>query len=98
MEVDQLRPLGLWETNHRVQTRVTDGRPAFLVDPGSIGNLCGDAWAKSVAVAASRHGQIRLTEEGVASAGRKESEMVLKFALAAAPCPRPRSTRTVVQF
>ena len=26
------------------------------MDPGSVGNLCGDKWAKEVAITASRHG------------------------------------------
>jgi len=39
-----------------IQTRLPDGRPALIVDPGSVGNLCGDKWAKEVAIAASRSG------------------------------------------
>ena len=31
------------------QTRLADGGPALIVDPGSVGNLCGDAWARDVA-------------------------------------------------
>ena len=41
----------------RIQTRLADGRPSLVVDPGSVGNLCGDAWAKTVAVAAAKNGQ-----------------------------------------
>ena len=41
---------------YHIQTRLTDGRPALVVDPGSVGNLCGDAWARGVAAAAHRHG------------------------------------------
>ena len=49
---------GEWRTPeaYHVQIRLLDGRPSLLVDPGSVGNLCGDAWAKSVAEAAHRHG------------------------------------------
>ena len=39
-----------------IQTRLPDGRPALIVDPGSVGNLCGDKWAREVAIAASRSG------------------------------------------
>ena len=42
---------------YHVQTRLADGRPALVVDPGSVGNLSGDAWAKEVAKAAARHGK-----------------------------------------
>ncbi len=41
---------------YHIQTRLADGRPAIIIDPGSVGNLCGDAWAKEVAKAAARHG------------------------------------------
>ena len=41
---------------YHIQTRLPDGRPAFIVDPGSVGNLCGDKWAKQVAIAAARAG------------------------------------------
>lgn len=42
---------------YHVQTRLADGRPALLIDPGSVGNLCGDGWAKMVAQAAIQNGQ-----------------------------------------
>jgi len=38
-------------------TRLTDGRPAILIDPGSVGNLGGDKWVKSVAKLAIEHGR-----------------------------------------
>ena len=38
------------------QTRLPDGRPALIVDPGSVGNLCGDKWAREVAIRANRNG------------------------------------------
>ena len=41
-----------WHAN----TRLPDGRPALLIDRGSVGNLCGDRWAKTVADAAKRQG------------------------------------------
>ena len=39
-----------------IQTRLPDGRPALIVDPGSVGNLCGGKWAKEVAITANRNG------------------------------------------
>ncbi len=42
---------------YNVNTRLPDGRPALIVDPGSVGNLCGDKWAKEVALHAKRHGR-----------------------------------------
>jgi hypothetical protein len=41
-----------------VQTRLADGRPSLLIDPGSVGNLSGDLWAKGVAQAAARRGYV----------------------------------------
>ena len=38
------------------QTRLPDGRPSVIIDPGSVQNLCGDKWAKLVAMAAARAG------------------------------------------
>ena len=32
-----------------VQTRLANGRTPIIVDPGSVGNLCGDRWAEEVA-------------------------------------------------
>ncbi len=43
--------------SYHIQTRLADGRPALVIDPGSVGNLSGDAWAKEAANAAARHGQ-----------------------------------------
>ncbi len=45
--------------------RLVDGRPALLVDPGFVGGLRGDSWAKSVATAAAKAGRKpSLREEG----------------------------------
>ena len=41
---------------YHVRTRLPDGRPALLIDPGSVGNLGGDQWAKSLAQHAHRNG------------------------------------------
>ena len=41
---------------YHTETRLADGRPALLIDPGSVGNLCGDTWASSVAEAAVQNG------------------------------------------
>ena len=38
-------------------TRLADGRPSLLIDPGSVGNLCGEAWARSVSYAAKQVGK-----------------------------------------
>ena len=40
-----------------IQTRLQDGRPSIIIDPGSVGNLCGDRWAKEVALMAKAHGR-----------------------------------------
>ena len=37
------------------ETRLSDGRPAILIDPGSVGNLGSDEWAQTVASTAIRH-------------------------------------------
>ena len=45
------------ETLHyHADTRLADGRPCLLLDIGSVGNLCGDKWAKEVAIHAAKHG------------------------------------------
>ena len=38
-------------------TRLTDGRPSLLIDPGSVGNLCGESWARNVSDAAKKVGK-----------------------------------------
>ena len=43
-------------TAYHMDTRMMDGRPVLLIDPGSVGNLCGEDWAKSVAEAAAQNG------------------------------------------
>ena len=42
---------------YHVDTRLRDGRPAILIDPGSVGNLGGDQWARDCAKAALRAGR-----------------------------------------
>ena len=37
------------------ETRLQDGRPSLLIDPGSVGNLCGEEWAKRTAQAARQN-------------------------------------------
>ena len=50
---------GDWESLvYHVRTQLPDGRIALLIDPGSVGNLSGDRWAKSVAQAAARNGRV----------------------------------------
>ena len=44
-------------TFHVSSTRLADGRPSIIVDPGSVGNLCGDKWAKEIATHAHRNGK-----------------------------------------
>ena len=41
---------------YHINTQLADGRPAILVDPGSVGNLCGEYWAEKVANTAKRAG------------------------------------------
>ena len=41
---------------YHIQTRLSDGRQSIIVDPGSVGNLCGDKWAKEVARTATQNG------------------------------------------
>ena len=38
-------------------TRAADGRMALLIVPGSVGNLCGDRWAKELAQLGKKYGQ-----------------------------------------
>ena len=38
------------------ETRLPDGRPSLLIDPGSVANLCGDKWAQECARMAIRYG------------------------------------------
>ena len=38
------------------ETRLPDGRPSLLIDPGSVANLCGDRWAQECAKMAIQHG------------------------------------------
>ena len=38
------------------ETRLPDGRPSLLADPGSVANLCGDKWAQECAKMALQHG------------------------------------------
>ena len=44
-------------TSYHIRSQLSDGRPALLIDPGSVGNLCGDRWAEAVARAAKRAGR-----------------------------------------
>ena len=39
-----------------VETRLSSGKPALLLDIGSVGNLAGDEWVKQQAVLATRAG------------------------------------------
>ena len=50
-------PHGQAAPAYHMQTRLRDGRPALLIDPGSVGNLCGSDWATEVAKAAARNGK-----------------------------------------
>ena len=42
---------------YHIRTQLADGRPSFIINPGLVGNLCGDRWAKTVAQAAARSGK-----------------------------------------
>ena len=62
-----------------VETRLPNGKPALLLDIGSVGNLAGDAWVKqqaAVAMKAGKHPEQRrretpLTVRGVGHGGQK---------------------------
>ena len=43
-----------WRHYH-IQTQLPDGRPSLMVDPSSVGNLCGDEWVKAVAKEAAKN-------------------------------------------
>jgi hypothetical protein len=57
LDTAQERELPELHTYHAL-TRLADGRPALLVDPGSVGNLCGETWARSVSAAAKKVGRV----------------------------------------
>ena len=42
---------------YHIRTQLPDGRLSLIIDPGSVGNLCGDRWAKTFAQAAARNGK-----------------------------------------
>ena len=42
---------------YHIRTQLADGRLSLIIDPGSVGNLCEDKWAKLVAQAAARNGK-----------------------------------------
>ena len=44
------------ENVYHSETRLPDGRPSLLVDPGSVANLCGDKWAQECAKMALQYG------------------------------------------
>ena len=48
-------PVGDHDQAFHTETRLRDGRPAILIDPGSVGNLGGGDWAREVATVALRH-------------------------------------------
>ena len=52
----QLSSLDREYAAYPIQTRLKDGRPSVIIDPGSVGNLCGDKWAKEVALMAKASG------------------------------------------
>ena len=61
-ELEQARALGLGVglseliQHSFISTRLSDGRPGLLIDIGSIGNLAGDKWARTVSIACGEHG------------------------------------------
>ena len=66
-------------TVYPVETRLASGRPALLLDIGSVGNLAGDEWVKQQATVAVQHGlqpeqhkrDKPLTVRGVGQGGQK---------------------------
>ena len=55
-----------------MDTRLPDGRPSLLIDPGSRGNLAGDGWVKEVMQWLSQHCD-KTTLEKLKSTKREES-------------------------
>eukprot|EP00969_Alexandrium_andersonii_P361284 15457215-Alexandrium_andersonii.AAC.1 len=45
------------EHAYHVETHLPNGKPALLLDVGSVGNLAGDEWARQQAAAALKAGQ-----------------------------------------
>ena len=45
-------PAGQENRSYHLETRLPDGKPALLLDIGSVGNLAGDAWVKDQATVA----------------------------------------------
>ena len=43
--------------NYHAVAKLASNKPALLIDPGSVHNLCGDRWAKEVARQAKKHGR-----------------------------------------
>ena len=52
-QLDQLSMAGAFP----VETALADGRPALLLDIGSVGNLAGDQWAQAQEVEATKAGR-----------------------------------------
>ena len=46
------------ERSFSTETRLRDGRPAILIDPGSVGNFGGGNWAREVARVAMQHNRM----------------------------------------
>ena len=66
-------------TIYHVETRLPNGKPALLLDIGSVGNLAGDEWVRQQAAMAIRAGlrpeqrkrERPLTVRGVGQGGEK---------------------------
>ena len=86
---------------YHIQTQLADGRPSILVDPGSVGNLCGDRWAEKVAKTARQAGlrpsyerrQVPLTVSGVGNGSQScKYDCALPVSLRHADEPERAST------
>ena len=55
--IQQDTPQGPFAPTYQVRTHLADGRPSLIIDPGSVGNLCGDSWAKQMAITSSKYGK-----------------------------------------
>ena len=89
---------------YHIQTQLPDGRPAILVDPGSVGNLCGSRWAEKVALTAKRAGlkpkfqrrETPLTVSGVGNGSQScRYDCALPVSLRLADQPDKASTGTL---
>ena len=86
--------------SYPIQTSLADGRPSIIIDPGSVGNLCGDKWAKDVARLAVQNGHKPSYEKmprplQVCGVGKGSQECHYQCALPVAVRPDQESSATL---